>query len=110
MPAPYITKGTRVQAKWFVAQTDPPACLAGAMMKFGASEVEVIGTCVHFRGDDPVNPKVIRIYIDVDGDLPAAIKKVVPEGCTHPGGHVQIREEWILGIEQDGKTYRVSGK
>ena len=109
--APYITKGTKVQAKWFAAKTDPPASLAGFQMKFEAAEVEVIGTCVHFRGDDPVAPKEIRIYIDVtEGTLPPQVKKVVPHGCTHEGGHVEIREEWIVGVEQDGKTYRVKGK
>jgi len=105
--APYITKGTRIHAKWLVAQTNPPASLAGFQMKFGASEVEVIGTCVHFRGDHPTNPTEVRIYIDVEGDLPPAVKKVVPVGCTHPGGHVEIREAWILGVEQDGKTFKV---
>lgn len=109
--APYITKGTRVQAEWFVAQTNPPACLAGMQMKLGATHVAVIGRCVHFRGDDPVNPKEVRIYIDVEGELPSAVQKVVPHGCTHEGGHVEIREEWIVGIEDEhGKTWRVSGK
>ena len=104
--APYITKGTRVQARWFVPN-DPPSSLAGMQMKIGATEVHVIGTCVHFRGDDPVAPTEVRIYIDVEGELPAVVKKVVPHGCTHEGGHVEIREEWIVGIEKDGKTYRV---
>lgn len=105
--APYITKGTRVQAKWLAAN-NPPSSLSGMQMKFGCTEVEVIGTCAHFRGDDPVNPKEVRIYIDVEGELPKAVKKVVPHGCTHAGGHVEIREEWIVGIEDEaGKTWRV---
>ena len=105
--APYITKGMRIQARWIIAQIDSPASLAGFQMKFDATDVEVIGTCVHFRGDDPVAPKSVRIYIDVEGELPAAVKKVVPHGCTHEGGHVEIREDSIVGIETaDGKTYK----
>jgi hypothetical protein len=110
MNAPYITKGTRIHARWFAAQTDPPASLAGFQMKVSATDVEVLGTCVHFRGDHPTNPTEVRIYIDVEGELPAVVKKIVPIGCKHQGGHVEIRQEWILGVEQDGQTYQVSGK
>ena len=111
--APNITKGTRVHAKWLVAN-NPPSSLAGFQMKVGVTEAEVIGTCVHFRlSKEPVaeNDSPMRIYIDVaEGALPPAVKKVVPFGCTHEGGHVEIREEWIVGIEQNGKTYQVKGK
>lgn len=106
MKAPYITKGTKIRAEWFIAQTNPPASLSGMQLKFGATSVAVLGRCVHFRGDDPVNPKEIRIYIDVEGELPKGVKKVIPHGCTHEGGHVEIREEWITGVEDEhGHTW-----
>lgn len=103
---PYITKGSRVHAQWFKPQVNPPASLSGVQFKLSGQFVNVVGRCVHFRGDDPVNPKEIRMYIDPEGVLPEGVEKVVPHGCTHEGGHVQIREEWIKGIEtEDGQTY-----
>lgn len=97
MDGPFITKGARIRAQWLQAN-DPPSSLAGMQLKFGCTSVEVIGTCVHFRGDDPVNPKEVRIYIDVEGELPKGVKKVVPPGCTHDGGHVEIHPDWVKGV------------
>lgn len=94
---PYITKGTKVRAEWFVAN-DPPSSLAGNQLKFGVTKVEVVGVCAHFRGDQPVTPKEVRIYLDIEGELPSVVKKVTPYGCTHEGGHVEIRQEWIKSV------------
>ncbi len=102
-----ITKGDRIHVEWFQAQEFGTWSLAGFQEKTTGQFVSVIGTCVHFRGDHPTNPTKIRIYIDVEeGTLPDSVELVKPYGCTHEKGHLEIREEWIKGIEKDGKTFR----
>ena len=96
MPAPYVTKGTRVRASWFKAD-DPPGCLAGAQLKITARRFDVTGICRHFRGDDPVNPTKVVVYIDPDPntwDGPL----VKPFGCTCDHGHVEINPDHIVGV------------
>lgn len=103
MKAPYITKGTKIRVSFYAAE---PASLAGMQMKVSAAKVDVVGTCVHFRGDHPTEPKETRIYIDVtQGALPEPVKLVKPYGCTHETGHLEVREEWIVGIEKDGQVW-----
>lgn len=91
-----IVKGTRVRAQWFTAQTDPPACLAGVQMKFVALGRDVTGTIRHFRGNDPMNPTVIQIFIDADGstDIPTT---PCPD-CTCGHDHIAIKPDWIVGV------------
>lgn len=100
MPAPYITKGHRIRASWLVAD-DPPGCLAGMQLKITAKSYDVTGVCRHFRGDDPVNPTRIMIYIDPDpGTWTGPLVK--PDGgCScppdHPG-HVAINPDHIVAV------------
>lgn len=107
MIPPYIAKGTRVQARWFKA-SNPLACLAGMQMKFGVHEVAVTGICRHFRGDDPVNPKKVRIYIDPDPGTWTG-PTVRPVGCTCDHEHVEINPDHIVGVIPDPVKTEVSG-
>jgi hypothetical protein len=96
---PFITKGSRIRAEWAKAKTDPPASVAGMMLKFEVSRYAVVGVVRHVRGDDPVNPKVVRVYVDPDPgtwDGPT----VVPDGgcsCGHP--HVEVNPDHVTGME-----------
>ncbi len=83
-----IVKGSRIQAEWLQAHT---ASLSGMQMKFGARQHVVTGVVRHLRGDDPVAPKEVRIYIDPEGDAPADLEKVKPYGCTCEVGHVELK-------------------
>lgn len=103
---PFMTKGTRVHATWFNPQLNPPASLSGMQFKLSGTMISIVGKCAHFRGDHPTDPKNIRIYLDIEGALPDSLKKVIPHGCTHEEGHVEIREEWVRGIEtEDGQKF-----
>ena len=93
---PHITKGSRVHARWFQAN-DPPSCLAGVQMKVAGQFADVTGVCRHFRGDDPVNPTVITVFIDPDPgtwDGPT----VRPPGCTCDHPHVAVNPDHIVGV------------
>lgn len=106
MDTPHITKGTKIQVEFFASRE---VALSGMQMKTEAQLVNVIGTCVHFRGDHPTDPSEIEIFIDVtEGVVPDHVKLVKPHGCTHEKGHLKVKESWIKGVEKDGKTYRVS--
>lgn len=100
MPADYLTKGTRVRASWFQPKPLGTFSLAGVQMKTTGSFVDLVGTCRHFRGDDPVNPTETRIYIEPDGDVPDSIPRTRPYGCTCPGHDllVEVRPEWVVGV------------
>lgn len=92
-----ITKGSRIRASWFQAQMNPPACLAGAQLKFGATRYEIVGVVKHVRGDDPVNPKTVRFYVDPDHEWTGPT--VAPEGCRCGHPHVEIDPKHVTGVE-----------
>lgn len=79
MVTTYLPKGARIRARW--THTYLP-CLAGAQMKMGVDVVEITGTVRHLRGDDPVNPKVVRLYVEVEGRVPNGLVLTRPYGCT----------------------------
>ena len=85
-----IVKGDRIRAAWFHAT---PTCLAGMQPKFGAVVKSVTGTIRHVRGDDPVNPVEVRVYVDPDDGYDGPY--VNPPGCTCSTKHVEIKPEWI---------------
>lgn len=78
-----ITKGTRVQARWFDVRPRT-ASIAGAQTKVLASGNEVTGVVTKIMGDDPDKPKTVRVWIQPDGGgdevviKPAWIIKVLP--------------------------------
>jgi hypothetical protein len=91
----YITKGARIRAEWFGDARPVP--LAGMQMKVQATKFTVVGVVRHFRGDDPVAPKVIRIY--VDPDHPWEGRTVRPEGCTCDHEHVEVNPDHVVAHE-----------
>jgi hypothetical protein len=97
MSGPNITKGTRIQATWFQAKPLGTWALAGVQMKVTGSFVTVTGVCRHFRGDDPVTPTKIRVYIDPDpGTWGGPTVRPIGCSCDHP--HVEINPDHIVAV------------
>ena len=61
-----IVKGTRIHARWFQV-TDLIPVLAGMQDKVTGEWRDVIGTVRHIRGDHPVNPTTIGLWVEPDG-------------------------------------------
>ena len=59
----YLTKGDKVTATWIDAE---PKALSGVQMKVGGELKTVTGVVTHIRGDDPINPKVVKVAIEDD--------------------------------------------
>jgi len=90
-----ITKGTRIRAEWMVPN-DPPSCLAGVQTKFGVQWFVVMGIVKHVRGNDPVNPTTVRLYIDPDHEWDGP---TVNLGCSCGHSHVEVKPEHVKGVE-----------
>ena len=95
-----LRKGTRIHARWVYMhpfEGDPYAGKEGAV---AVTQVDLTGICRHFRGDDLVNPTVVRVYIEPDGDVPESIPRTRPYGCTCPGHErlIEVRPEWVVGV------------
>jgi len=60
----WLQKGDRVKAVWFQA-TD--GVVAGMQPKVCAVQRTVIGVITHIRGDHPVTPTQIRLWVKPDG-------------------------------------------
>lgn len=101
MSGPYLTKGTRVRASWFQSKALGTFSLAGMQMKTTGSFVEVVGVCRHFRGDDPVAPTEVRIYVEPEGEVPEGVTRTRPLGCECEGHDqlVEIRPEWVKEVD-----------
>jgi len=93
-----INKGTRIRARWFRAQMNPPASLAGMQMKLGCTEVEVSGVVRHVRCDDPVKPTRYQFFIDPDPEV-QGVPTVKLEGCTCGREHVQVDPKHVYWAE-----------
>lgn len=91
-----IVKGSRVRAKWFNPKPFGSYGIAGMQMKVVGNFVEVVGTIRHFRGDDPVAPTKVEIF--VDSDEPSDIPTVRPYGCTCDHEHIRIKPDWVVEI------------
>jgi len=81
-----MNKGDHITASWM--RTDL-ACLAGAQMKLEGQQVTVCGIVRHVRGNDPVNPTTIGIFIDPD-DPACELPRVRPPRCTCRNPHVLV--------------------
>jgi len=92
---PHITKGTKVTARWLQAKL---VALSGMQMKTGATEHVVTGVCRHFRGNDPVNPTEVKVFIDPEGDVSPDLKRVRPHGCSCPEPHIEINPDHIIKV------------
>lgn len=108
MPTPYITKGTRIRAHWFQPKPLGTYSLAGVQYKVTGTYVDVAGVCKHFRGDDPINPTQVQIYIEVDQlsmtpeqEKEYGLVRERPYGCTCDGHEnlLRINPDHIVGVE-----------
>ncbi len=88
-----LVKGDRVRARWFKAKV---VCLSGVQMKLGANVVEVVGTIRHLRGDRPVDPVHVMLYLDPEGEWSGP--KEQAHGCTCEGGHVAVKLEHVVEV------------
>lgn len=95
---PYITKGSHVRAYWFQAQPIGTTALTGMMMKTTGMFRDVSGICRHFRGDDPVTPTKITVFVDPDPDTWDG-PWVRPPGCTCPHPHVAVNPDHIVAVD-----------
>jgi hypothetical protein len=95
-----VVKGTRVRVQFFQAKPIGSFSLAGCQLKTTGQFVEVIGTCRHFRGDDPVNPTMVRVYIEAEGEVPEHVVQCRPFGCTCEGHDnlVEVNPNHIVEI------------
>ena len=91
-----IVKGSRVRAKFFKTKPIGTYSIAGMQMKFIGDEVEIIGVVRHIRGDDPVAPKEVRVYIDREEGVELPL--VHPQGCLCEKGHAELKLDWIKAI------------
>lgn len=102
MVTTYLPKGARIRARW--TRTYLP-CLAGAQMKMGVDFIEITGTVKHLRGDDPVNPKVVRLYVEVEGPVPDELVLTRPHGCTcnAHAGLVEVDPDHVVEILSESR-------
>jgi hypothetical protein len=96
----YISKGARIRAQWFDTRL---VGLAGNQMKLGANARDVIGIVRHVRGDHPVTPTQILLYLDVD-PVPEGLKTTKAYGCKCVNPHVEIKPSWIVAEELHAKV------
>jgi hypothetical protein len=54
----------------------------------------------HVRGDHPINPTIVRFYVDPEGDCTEP--RVQAYGCTCPGGHVEVNPVHVIDDEGRG--------
>lgn len=87
----YITKGTRIRARWLQSTN---ASLAGCQPKVGAVSREVTGIVRHVYGTRPDGGEV-TFYIDPDAwDGPTV------SDCSCGGPHVAVKAAWVVGAEE----------
>lgn len=94
---PFITKGSRIVARWFQANQ---ACLAGYQMKTGATQITLSGIVRHLRGDDPADPREVLLYIEPDGEVPDTLSRTRPYGCECEGHDrlVEVKIQHVVGV------------
>jgi hypothetical protein len=88
-------KGDRVRAQWFATHL---TSLAGVQMKFGATIKDVVGTVRHIRGDHPIHPTEVRVYLDPDLDSTYDGPKVDLVDCTCGHPHVELKPAHIIEV------------
>src|SRR4051812_597339 len=87
--APYITKGTRVRARWFVAKPLGTWSLAGSQMKLNGTMHDIEGVVRHVRSDDPVKEVNVTIHVETEDEQGTLCPK-----CNV--NEVEIKPEWIV--------------
>lgn len=86
---PYVTKGTKIRARWF--GSPQAVALAGVQMKLQVTEFVVEGTVRHLRGNDPVAPTKIDLYVEPSGPVPQGVRQERPYGCSCDGHDQLVR-------------------
>lgn len=96
----YLPKGARVRAQWLQAR--PLLPIAGMQHKAMADVVDITGTVAHLRGDDPVRPTVVRLYILPDDPPPDWVPRTRPYGCTCPGHDqcIEVNSDHVVEVLQ----------
>lgn len=88
-----VTKGDHITASWMRTNL---TSLAGVQMKLEGQQVSVSGIVRHVRGNDPIAPTSIRIYIDPD-DPACELPRARPPRCTCPRPHVEVEPQHVTG-------------
>lgn len=91
-----LRKGARIRARWTETEM---VSLAGMQMKVQLAEREVTGVVRHLRGDDPVAPTIVRLY--VDPEAPWSGRTVRPHGCRCERAHVEVHPRHVVGLTSD---------
>lgn len=86
--SPYITKDNKIKARWFKVN-DPISSIAGGQMKVGSTEIVVSGIVKHVRGDDPIKPTVVRLYVEPDGG----------------GDEIEVNPDHVYEVTDSGSVY-----
>lgn len=61
-----LVKGMRVRAEWFEARPFDDVSLAGVQLKVAAKPKVVEGAVSYIRGNDPVTPTSVGVWIMTD--------------------------------------------
>ena len=93
-----VVKGQTIRAEW---EDVRPVALAGMQLKFQASHYVVEGYVAHVRGDDPVNPQVVRLF--VTPTLPTNAPRVRPAGCCCPEDHVMVEPRHVVAVREQAR-------
>lgn len=74
-----LVKGMRVRAEWFEARPFDAVSLAGVQLKVAAKPKVVEGAVTHIRGNDPVAPTSIGVWIMTDDgeEVPVDARHIV---------------------------------
>lgn len=91
--APYISKGARVVVDFFKADPIGSKSIAGCMVKTTATHVAFTGTVAHVRGDHPVTPTQVVVFVTPDAGYDGPT--VVPPGCSCGHPHVAVNPDHI---------------
>jgi hypothetical protein len=91
-----LRKGARIRARWTETEL---VSLAGMQMKAQLTEREVTGVVRHLRGDDPVAPTLVRLYVEPDS--PWSGRTVRPHGCQCESAHVEVDPRHVVGLTSD---------
>lgn len=86
-----VVKGARVRIRGLHTLPMGSWSLAGVQLKTNVVPVDFTGRVAHLRGDDPVNPVKVRMYVLPDGPAPEGLPATRPVGCSCPG-HDQLIE------------------
>lgn len=95
----YLPKNARVRIdSGLVAKPIGTYSMAGAQMKVVVERHVFTGTVRHLRGDRPIDPTVVKLYIEPDSVV--SLPFVRPYGCTCEGHDrlVECNQDWVVVV------------